>query len=246
MPCMSKFIFVVVRIFLWLAVAGSSALAGNVLSNPGFESDAPGESQNLAGWTWYGQPWGNTLNETGADARNGANYFKVFQGFTGSVNYSGIFQDYISGPGVIYTADGWAKTISTDALAGQNVAWIEVTFRDASANVLALYRSRLINTNAILAGTFPKNTWLNLPVTNQYNPNTFTITNTTATLAAPPGTYFVRYQVVLQGDAAGANGSVYFDDLNLNLTSASPYGNWNIVWSDEFNGTNIDTNTWTY
>jgi hypothetical protein len=52
--------------------------------------------------------------------------------------------------------------------------------------------------------------------------------------------------VVLLCDAANSGGSVYFDDLNLGLTSATPYGDWNIVWSDEFNGPAIDTNTWTY
>jgi hypothetical protein len=46
----------------------------------------------------------------------------VFQGFTGSVNNNGIYQGYISGPGATYQADGWAKTISTDVFAGQNVA----------------------------------------------------------------------------------------------------------------------------
>lgn len=243
---MSRILFAVKGICFCLATAVTPLMAGNVLTNPGFESDAPGQSQNLAGWTWYGQAWGNTFSETGPDAHSGSNYFKVFQGFTGGVNYSGIYQDYISGPGASYTADGWAKTISTDALAGQNLAWLEVTFRDASANALALYRSSVISTNALLAGAFPINTWMDLPATNQYDPNTYAITNTTATLVAPPGTYFVRYQVVFEGDAAGSTGSVYWDDLDLNLTSAAPYGNWNIVWSDEFNGTAIDTNTWAY
>lgn len=223
-----------------LAGSHSALLAGNVLTNPGFESDAPGESQNIIGWTWFGQQWGNTFNETGAAAHGGANYFKVFQGFTGGVNYNGIYQDYISGPGATYTADGWAKTLATDALAGQNVAWIEVSFRDASANLLALYRSSLVTSG------FPKDTWVNLPVTNQYNPNTLILTNTAKTLVAPAGTYFVRYQVVLVGDAPGSTGSVYFDDLTLNLTSTSAYGDWNIVWSDEFNGPTINTNTWTF
>ena len=143
------------------------------------------------------------------------------------MNYTGVYQDYISGPGATYTADGWAYTSSGDVLIGQNVAWIEVTFRDAGANVLALYRSSLINTNAILAGAFPKNTWVDLPVTNQYNLVTYTITNQTAVLTAPAGTYFVRYQIVLKGDPnTSANGSAYFDDLTLNPTGASAYGNW--------------------
>ncbi len=225
-----------------IAFAGR-APAEEVLTNPGFELDPPGHSQNIIGWALYG---GNTFNETGSPARSGSNYFKVFQGFTASVNYSGIYQDYISGPGAAYAADGWAYTLSTDALAGQNAAWIEVTFRGANANILALYRSSLVTTNAILAGAFPRNTWVHLPVTNQYNPGTFVITNRTTTLVAPAGTYFVRHQIVLQGDAAGSGGSVYFDDLNLNRVGGSPYGDWNIVWSDEFNGTQINTNVWTF
>ncbi len=216
-------------------------LAANVLSNPGFESDASGQSQNLLGWTWYSPTSGNTFNETGTDAHAGNNFFKVFQANTGSVSYSGVYQDYISGPNATYTADGWAKTISANALAGQNIAWLEVTFRDANANMLALYRSTQITTN-----NFPKNTWVNLAITNQYNLNTYSVTNTVKALIAPAGTYFVRYQIVFQGDAANSGGSVYFDDLNLNLTSVAPYGDWNIVWSDEFNGATVDTNTWTY
>ena len=39
---------------------------------------------------------------------------------------------------------------------------------------------------------------------------------------------------------------MYFDDLNLVQTGGAPYGNWNIVWSDEFNGTTINSKVWTY
>lgn len=238
---MNKKFWTTLGISLGLAGSAMPLLAGDVLTNPGFESD---QNQTLAGWTAYG---GNAYNETSPTvAHGGTNYFKVYQAFNGQVNYTGIYQDYISGQGATYTADGWAKTISSDVLAGRNVAWLEVSFRDANANILALYRSSLITTNAILAGSFPKDVWNHLMVTNQYNPSNYTITNTTANLVAPAGTYFVRYQVELQGDPANANGSVYFDDLNLNLTSAAPYGNWNIVWSDEFNGPSIDTNTWTF
>lgn len=216
--------------------------ADNVLTNPGFESDAQGNS-NLVGWTTYGA---NTYNQSGAPVRSGVNYFKVYQAFNGAVNYNGIFQDYISGQGAIYSADGWAYTAAMDALAGQNAAWIEVSFRDGNANALALYRSKIITANAIAAGEFPKSTWVNLAVTNQYDPNTFAVTNTVGALVAPPGTLFVRYQVLFQGDAAYSGGSMYFDDLNLNVTGGSQYGDWNVVWSDEFNGTNINSGVWTY
>jgi beta-glucanase (GH16 family) len=233
----------VIGIVLGLAAAATSALAGDVLTNPGFELDPSGQNSDIIGWTLYGE---NTYNETGTNAHSGSNYFKVYQAFSGSVNYDGIYQDYISGPGATYTADGWAETISSDTLAGQNVAWIEVTFRDANANVLALYRSSLITTNAIFTRAFPTNVWTDLAVTNQYNPTTYVITNTVTSLVAPAGTYFVRCQLLFEGDAAYSAGSVYFDDINLNLTGASAYGDWNITWSDEFNGTAINTNVWTY
>lgn len=215
----------------------------NLLSNPGFESDGPGGTQNFPGWQMYGI---NDYTQSGPLAHTGTNYFKVYQAFSGAVNYTGVYQDYISGPGTVYSANGWAYTAASDVLAGQNVAWIEVTFRDANANVLALYRSALITTNAIASGAFPAGQWNNLPVTNQYNPATYQVTNTTSQLVAPNATLFVRYQIVFQGDANYSGGSVYFDDLNLNQTRGTPYGNMNIVWSDEFNGTTINPNVWTY
>ncbi|HSY17915.1 MAG TPA: glycoside hydrolase family 16 protein, partial [Candidatus Acidoferrales bacterium] len=226
-----------------LLFAATGSKAASLLSNPGFESDPDGHNQNLLGWQMFGA---NVYNETGAQAHGGTNYFKIYQAFNGAVNYSGIYQDYISGPGAIYSADGWAFTATSDVLAGQNMAWIEVSFRDATGNMLALYRSALITTNTIATGAFPKNQWNNLPVTNQYDPNTIQQTNSVTRLVAPPGTVFLRYQMMLQGPADFANGSVYFDDLNLVQLGNASYGNMNIVWTDEFDGTNINTNTWTY
>ena len=218
--------------------------AASLLSNAGFESDPGGHNQSLLGWQQYGA---NNYNETSAaSAHGGTNYFKVYQAFNGAVNYTGVYQDYISGPGATYSADGWAYTATADALAGQNLAWIEVTFRDAVGNIISLYRSALITTNTIATGAFPKNIWNNLRVTNQYNPNTYLVTNTTTQLVAPAGTVFVRYQMVFQGDANNSGGSVYWDDLNLAPAGGAPYGNMNIVWTDEFDGTAIKTNIWTY
>jgi beta-glucanase (GH16 family) len=227
-----------------LAAGGAkAATATNLLSNPGFELDGSGGTQNLPGWQTFGA---NYYTETGSLAHSGTNYFKVYQAFNGSVNTNGIYQDYISGPGAIYNADGWAYSATGDVLAGKNAAWIEVTFRDANANVLALYRSALITTNTIASGAFPASHWNDLPITNQYNPNTGQVTNTTTRLVAPAGTYFLRYQMVFQGDANYSAGSVYFDDLTLTQPGGAPYGNMNIVWTDEFNGNAVNTNLWTY
>ena len=221
--------------------------AANVLTNPGFENDPPAQSQKIVAWTTFAQSSGNTLNESNPSiAHTGTNYFKVYQSFTSSVNYNGIYQDVLSGPGATYNAGAWAYTASSDAIAGQNIAWAEVSFRDAAGNILALYRSALISANSIAAGSFPHNKWTLLQVTNQYNPVTFAITNQTSLLVAPPNTAYARYQITFQGDASNSAGSMYFDDLSLNQTGGGAYGNWNITWSDEFNESTINPKIWTY
>ena len=199
-------------LFVLASIAG--CYADNLLSDPGFESGVPG--QKVPGWNSYGRN-SYIINDAGI-AHGGTNCFKVYQAFTGAVNYNGIYQDYISGPGAVYSADGWAYASASDAIAGQNAAWVEVTFRDANANILALYQSARLTTNSIASGTFPANTWINLAVTNQCDPHSYQITNQTAQLTAPEGTYFVRYQIIFQGDAHNSGGSTYFDDLDLSRT----------------------------
>jgi beta-glucanase (GH16 family) len=240
----NKTVYAISAALLSLVLSVTPLRAVSVLSNPGFEADPIGQTTTIPGWAPYG---GNAYGETSAAiAHSGTNYFKVYQAFNGAINYTGVYQDYISAPGAVYNADGWAYTLSSDKLAGGNIAWIEVTFRDARANILALYRSALINTNAVATGVFPVNTWNNLPVTNQYNPSSLAIIGPVANLVAPAGTIFMRYQIVFQGDAANSGGSLYFDDMNLVEVGGAPYGNMNIVWSDEFNGSSINNSIWTY
>jgi beta-glucanase (GH16 family) len=232
------------RLFLKAALLFHLAVqptqAANLLANPGFELNPVGQTTTNAGWFSYGS---YAFGETdGTVARAGTNFFKVYQSFSGSVNYTGIYQDNQSGPGAAYTAEAWARIAKSDAPAGQNAAWAEVTFRDAGGNVLALYRTAVVTTNQLKSAAFATDTWVSLPVTNQYNPTTYQVTNTVTVLVAPAKTSYVRYQIVFQGDAAYSGGSIYFDDLTLTPTTART--DWNIVWSDEFNGTNLNTNVW--
>lgn len=226
----------------------ANSQTSNLLNNPGFETDPPGENQNVVQWQLYGPNVFSESTTSSSIAHSGMNYFKVYSAMNSAVSYSGCYQDYISGPGATYSADGWMYTLTGDTIAGQNQAWIEVTFRDAGANILALYRTAIVTTNLIASGGFPKSQWNHLQITNQYDINSYLVTNTVTQLVAPPGTVFLRCQIVFQGDAANSGGSVYFDDLNIVRTSAAPYGNMNIVWNDEFNGTNStpDPNVWTY
>jgi hypothetical protein len=91
--------------------------AATLLLNPGFESDPAGSSKATPGWQSYGA---NVYGQTNAAlAHGGTNFLKVYQAFTGSVNFAGIYQDYISGPGASYAADGWACTAAGTRFPGE-------------------------------------------------------------------------------------------------------------------------------
>jgi beta-glucanase (GH16 family) len=235
-----------VAIGLLFAIVASAA---DVLTNPGFEM--PG----LAGWITFGP--NNYSENTLGIAHGGTNFCKIYGSFIGAQNYTGIYQDNLSAPGAIYSADGWAFTLGSDGggIHGQDAIWLEVSFRDASYNALALYRSGVVTSNnlARFGGT---NTWFDLQITNQCSFTNAsapmllpgTITNSTVSLVAPAGTAYVRYQVVFAQGPDNANGSMYFDDFTLNQTGGAPppATQWNIIWSDEFNGDSINTDIWTF
>ena len=246
-------------VFLARAVGSYAALvallfagemhAANILTNSGFET------ASLAGWTAFGLY--NSIQSGASVAHGGVNYYKVYGQFSGATNYTGIYQDNPSAPGAIYSADGWAYSLSSDYIRGQDLIWLEVSFRDASYNALALYRSVVVSSNNI-ASYGGLNTWFDLQITNQcsftnaskliLSPGT--VTNTVTSLVAPSGTVYARYQIVFEQGKDNASGSMYFDDLTLNQTGGtvvvSPVTQWNIVWSDEFNGTSIDTSKWAF
>jgi len=221
----------------------------NILTNPGFESGS------LSGWTTFGA--NNSVQSGGSGAHSGTYYYKVYGQFIGATNYTGIYQDNLSAPSNTYTANGWAYTAYSDGngIHGKDTIWLEVSFRDASDNALALYRSAIVTSNN-LASFGGSNTWFNLQITNQCSFTNAsaqillpgTVTNTVTSLVAPAGTVYVRYQVVFMQGPDNANASMYFDDLALNQTGGTVAvpPQWNIVWSDEFNGTNINTNNWTF
>jgi beta-glucanase (GH16 family) len=231
------------------ATASFPAAAANVLTNSDFEAG------NLGGWNTSGP--NNYVQSGAAIAHNGSWYFKIYGQFNAANNYTAIYQIHPSLPGAIYSANGWGYSLSGDAIKGQDQAWIEVSFRDASYKALALYRSTVVTSN-IIAGLGGFSTWFSLPVTNRcsYSDATAlvllpgTVTGTATSLVAPANTAYVFYQVVFAQGPDNANGSMYFDDLNLTQTGGtvvpSPALQWNIVWDDEFNGSSIDPAKWTF
>jgi beta-glucanase (GH16 family) len=232
---LSQFKWLVVAPALVAVLSLNAVAQTNILDNAGFEAG------NYSGWNT------NSLNSsvlsTIGYAHGGSFFYKVYGRSNSSYNYAGIYQDNPAAPGSTYNADGWTFSLGSDGggIHGQDLIWIEVSFRDSTNNTLALYRSTVVDSNMLysLGGV---NHWIDLPITNQCS---FTnasalillpgiVTNTVSTLVAPPGTASVRYQVVFEQGPDNANGSMYFDDLTLNQTSG-PVPQRNIVWSDEFN-----------
>ena len=98
-------------------------------------------------------------------------------------------------------------------MGGDNRLWAEVSFRDASNKILAMYRTEEFGSSWGLE------TWFQLFVTNVCDiSNNNVVTGHVAQLTAPPGTSVVRFQVV-HYQVNNGGGSGYFDDGNLNQIS---------------------------
>jgi hypothetical protein len=193
----------------------SFADAANYLTNPGFEN-------GFASWNGFN---GQAIHNTNDLYGDGVTFYSAHGGTNVAIAYStggptppsfnGFFQDvqtdsiHTVAPGSTFAADMWVRTEGVDQIGGSNIAWIEVTFRPSVAGtIMALYKSDIITTN------FPTNVWVNLAITNQYDPvNTGTKIGNVKYLVAPPGTASVRFQTLVEG--LGGGGSVSFDDARL-------------------------------
>jgi hypothetical protein len=198
---------------------GNLAHSANILLNPGFEADGNhGSGVQPANWT--GNPSGPWYINTDNKAHAGNNYYKVWGAFNGGVNVQAVYQDKPTLPTSTFQADGWLYTLSSDLVwSGDDAdySWLEVSFRDAGGNILALYKS---DTFSDTLGSIPyaPNTWYDMPITNVCQiTSPYAVIGQTNVLVAPPGTVTVRYQQNLYQLLYGG-GSVYFDDANLNQT----------------------------
>ncbi len=187
-----------------------SSKASNVLVNPGFESSpifASGSWSQHASETWSmgaATGWGaGTLIHTGSEALWMQGLYGNGQGGP-QTSYAA--QNFTCVPGNTYTADAWFSTwvycatgvggfggnsgfFTTDAT-GNEDGWIEVLFFGSGNNLLADYKSAIIDPNFLgtasgttYTGTLSTVTngagniylaWIDCPVTNQYDPTTVT------------------------------------------------------------------------
>jgi hypothetical protein len=147
--------------------------------------------------------------------------------------YNGAYQDIPATPGKIYTADAWFFCPSADPFTGNNTIDLEVQFK-SGGNVLAFYRSALIQTNGDGSFTYPVDTWFQLQATNGFAGDFVTPTTNARYMVAPPGTTTIRYQLTMNDQ--GGTGSIVFDAMSLRekdpvrLSASKNGGNVNLSW----------------
>lgn len=204
----------------------------NSLDNPSFEQD-------VVAFQVVPEPW---VNFTGSAllsgpefiygiAHDGTNVVQVYN----AGQYNGIYQDVPAAPGDIFTGDCRLWQSSSDPLSAPiNEAYLEIQFRQGSANPIAIYNSILV-TNSIAM----QDAWLHLEATNGVAAGyAFTSTSNATYLVAPAGTEFVRFQITLHREETGA-GSVFVDDMRLlkktpvTLSSALSGGGLTLSWRSQ-------------
>lgn len=205
-------------------LAGLTAQGGNILINPSFEANS---GNNVAvGWTYFMPPTGSGANywvdNAGNRAHSGGLYWKQWGVFWDPTrtNVAGIHQTFNSAPGSVYEANGWFYTLTTDQMGPDNVAWVDVSFLDATGtNLLGIFKT---DDFATVVGT---DQWFQFSVTNALDlaqplstgdPSftSYAVTGAVSQLVAPPGTTFVRYRFAFT-QAGSQGGAVYFDDAVL-------------------------------
>jgi hypothetical protein len=211
-------------------------MAGNLLVNPLIQSGT--------GWTRFGNTPLITTNGNGTPTYYNAgtcppdspaqqvntyppgnsNVANVYGNFNAQVNYSGWDQTFAAAPGSTWSAGAWTYVSHEDLPAG-NSFYYQINFRDAGNNLLASYTSLIItNLTCGGGGSFPLDTWMYLPVTNQVQvtggnaTGTVIATYPSGVFTAPAGTASVLYTALFV-NTGYAGGSVYFDDADLTFLS---------------------------
>jgi hypothetical protein len=222
-----------------VSFAGSTK-ATNVLVNPGAETgDFKGWSRSLTGYNYVvstnnligGAGSGNVLAHSGK---------YVFQLFDTTTTSSYIYQEYAAIAGSQWSASCYAICYASNYFNSGATAHMQVAFYDSSNNVVpypspasgGVFGSIFLDPVDYSGyGGFPyiiippmavdASGWLYLPATNLYDADPATEgswdvgTNPVpATLTAPPGTAYVRYQLEFD-NASTDGGAVYWDDCDL-------------------------------
>jgi hypothetical protein len=172
-----------------LAMAAQSASA-NVLANPSFELPVltGGDTPGAVGWTSFGATFTIRLAPQSGDQA-----LKMF----GEV--SGVFQDFPTTPGTPWTGSAYALNPNFDALAGAQIAAVNIEWRDGASNLISF------ETTPILNATSPSGA----------GSADYILGNVAGT--APAGTAFARFVLITGAFAGPGGGAPFFDNASFSV-----------------------------
>ncbi len=225
-----------------LALCGGIKAQTNVLVNPGAETgDLTGWSQSPTGYKYVVSTNQFIPNSGNSNYLAHSGKFTI-QLFDTSVDSSYIFQDFPAIAGSQWAASCYAIGYASNYFSGGgSSADMMVVFFDTNDNVVPYPPSSYGTLGSVIldsVGAAPPydlilppavdaSGWVYLQPTNIFtsypilNYNFDTSGPYPATLTAPPGTAYVRYQLEYDDTAAPAGQPVYFDDCVLNKVLGS-------------------------
>lgn len=167
---------------------GVSASSANVLANPSFELPvlAGGDIPGAQGWEAFGAAF--TIRVA---PQSGDQALKVFGGV------SGVYQDFPTTPGTQWIGSTYALNPNFDAMAGAQIAAVNIEWRDAASNVISFETTELL-TAASPTGSLPSDYVFG------------TVSGT-----APAGTATARFVLITGAFAGPGGGAPFFDNASF-------------------------------
>lgn len=201
-------------------IAGAPARAQ--LFNGGFEETGA----SIANWNTFNNVIPNVIAAP-VTPRSGSQVLKIFGGYNGAANYSGVFQSRQASPGQVWEARGFFRHNTGDAVSGTNFVLLKIEFYRVLGGTYAT--SDFISEFQITAlnSASPLDTWLDRSLQ----------------ATAPANTVEARVSVVYTQNN-NANGGALIDDVTMRTIAGTPATQWTMVWNDEFNGPTVDGTKW--
>lgn len=135
----------------------ASAANANMLVNPGFEGAT---GYGATGWITFGNGFTEAAAPPAIVPQSGNGVAKMFGGFTGGFSVSGMFQEFPTAPGEMWSMSVASRHFSGDAMIGvgaptSNWAVMKLAFFDASNAELGFAAVE----STILNGAFATDVW---------------------------------------------------------------------------------------
>lgn len=216
---------------MWMVRAAVAAIvvllatvpAGAQILNGGFEDGAG----SLDNWITFNNAIPN-VSVSASTYRSGTHSAKVFGGFNGDPNYSGLQQNLPAAAGEELTATAFVRHNAGDSLVGTANRFImKIEFYRVVGGVWGTSDMISESEVQVLDSASPVGVW----------------TEVSLAAAAPGDTVEARLSFVFAQSGNGG-GAAYLDDVVFESDSAPPPTAWTMIWHDEFDGASIDTTKW--